>query len=272
MGIKLDLQFFAESEEETFDLDSFKQEFEAEWNETDGQAIEDNQEEVSGTEEKSLEGEETDEQETETQSNDEEQEDLDPNASEEQKRNQAFQAMRQKAQENEKAAGLVKKIAEANGITVEEVMQRFEEQQLQKQAQDQNVPVDVIKRLNTLEQENQKLTQQTKAEKFDSQVKSTIDKYGLKNDDVQNVFKYMADNGYVRQNDLPSISFEDAYFLANRDTIIEKQVEQARQKELEEKQKRQQSSAIPGGNSVSQTDEWTDDAVLKELEKRGISI
>lgn len=266
----LNLQFFAQGEEDDFDLDAFQKEFEAEWDENNDDETDVSTEDTEQTEEE-IEVEK-EEPEVEEPGDDEKQEDLNPNADDETKRNQAFANLRKQAEENKKFADFVQKIADSNGIKPEDVLARYEEQQLEKQAEQKGVPVDVLKRLNALEEENNQIKNQSKIEQFDNQVRSTIEKHELKDEDVRNVFQYMADNGYAKENDLPSISFEDAYFLANRDTIIQKQVEASRQKELEEKQKRQKSSALPSGNSVSQTDEITDEYVDEMLAKFDIRI
>lgn len=264
--LKLDLQFFND-EEETFDLEAFQQEFEAEWNETDHET--DVPEEDTTEVEQEEQSEET-EQEDEEQGEPEEQTDVDPNDPEEDKRNRAFADLRRQAQENEKYAKFVQQIADQNGLKPEDVMQRFEEQRLAKEAEEQNVPVDVLKRLNELETQNQQLSESRLAERFDSQVNSVRDKYQASDQELQETFKYMADNGLdPRQS---NVSFEAAYKMAHMDSIIEKQVQASRQKDLEEKQKRQSSSALPGGNSVSQSDEITDEFIDQQLEKMGIRI
>ena len=70
-----------------------------------------------------------------------------------------------------------------------------------------------------------------------------------------------------------NMTFEAVHRMAHVDTIIQKEVEKARQTDLENKRKRQESATIPNGNSVTQvSDEITDEFVEKELARMGIRL
>jgi hypothetical protein len=142
MLLDLDLQLFADGEDD-LDLDSMMEEFESEWNDED--EVEET-EESTPTDDESQDAEEQEETQTEETTN--------PNDSDEHKRNQAFQTLRQQAEENKKYADFINRLAQDSGVSPEEILNRYQERQLEAEAEQQNVPVDVLKRLNTLEQEN----------------------------------------------------------------------------------------------------------------------
>lgn len=167
------------------------------------------------------------------------------------KRNAAFADLRRQAQEAKKYQDFINRLAEESGVTPEEILARYEERQMEAEAERQNVPVDVIKRLSSLEQENQAIKQQTFEERFNSQVDSAVAKYNASDDDVEQAFKYAAENGIdLREG---KVNFDAVYRMAHLDTIVQREIENARQSDLSAKKKRQQEAAIPNGNSVTQS-------------------
>jgi hypothetical protein len=69
-----------------------------------------------------------------------------------------------------------------------------------------------------------------------------------------------------------NVDFEKFYRAANLDTIIQNEVKTARQRDLEDKKKRQESASIPNGKSVSPSsgdmDDDEFDSILKGLNMR----
>lgn len=250
------------SEEKEFNIADFEQEFNESWTEDETLDTNDaNTDEIveDPSEEEVVETPETEEEVTEEQ----------PPIHDEdtQKRNRAFADMRKKAEENQKYADFINQLAEQNGVAPQEIIERFEQRKLEQEAEKQNVPVDVLKRLKTLEEENRQVKESSFVEKFNAEVESVISQHGLRDEDVQQVFSYMHEKGLVVDGK-PTIPFEDAYFLANRPNIIQREVEKSRQQELAEKRKRQTSSAIPSGNSVSPNDDIDAevDAYIKSIQ------
>lgn len=252
--------------ENEFDLEQFQAEFEQEWEEQEQETTQDETEEV--IEETEITDEEVvgDEEEVEPEdsSSDEEPETIhDPDAD---KRNRAFADMRRQLEETKKYEAFLKNLAEQSGTTPEELMNRYEERKIEQEAKDKGVPVDVYKRLSELEQRDVEREQQILAERFNSEVERVIEKENLTEEDVENVFKHMAQEGLIVDG-RPAIPFEQAYKLANLETIVEKSKKEAVQDNLEQKRKRQQSSAIPSGASVTPTsNELSDEDVDKILE------
>jgi hypothetical protein len=267
--LNMNLQFFAEGDEpenKDFDLEAFEQEFNENWKEedeanTEETTNEDGESETSNPDNKDEDNNEVDEQSTEGEETDELEEKKEK-VLQTPEQNEAFKNMRLQLEEANKKASLVDKIAKENGISSEEVLKRYEESLIQKQAEKQQIPVDVLKRLNDQENKINQMSYQSFASNFNSQVEKVKSDNNLTDDEIFAVMDYMKDNQLNPQ----TIKFEHAYFLANKDTIIQKQIEKTRQQELSDKKKRQQSSAIPNDGSASPTDDVGDEvlAFLKE--------
>lgn len=263
--LAMNLQFFAEGEEEDFDLDSFQQEFEESWKDDE------DQEQPTEDEAEVEMDAETEEEEPEDEGDSEPKEEEEKPKFENEDQNRAFADMRRQLEESKKHTEFLQKLAEQNGMKPDELMEAFEKRKLEKEAQEKGVPVDMLQRLNKLEEENQQIRKDSWAKEFDSQVNDTIKKYELSEEDLNKVFRYMGENGIDPER--TPIKFEDAYFLANKDTIIKTEREKARQTYLEDKKKRQETSAVPSGTSDSpNTDEITDDYVDEMLKKFDIRI
>lgn len=173
-----------------------------------------------------------------------------PNDPEEQKRNQAFAQLRRERDEAIKFKSLIENIAEQNGMTVEQVMENYQKAQLQKEAEQKGVPVDLLQRMKALEEENAIIKNQTFAEKFNENVAKTIEKYGATEDEVDATFQYIQEKGLVEAVKQGQFSFEELHKLAHIDTLVEKKSTEAVQKNLSNKKKRQKEAPL-GHNSNS---------------------
>lgn len=182
--------------------------------------------------------------------------------------NKAFAEMRRQLESEKRYADVIRKIAEKNGTDPDKLLEQYQDQELESQAEEQKTPVDVLKRLQALENENAQMREQSTAEKFNSQVEKTKAEYSLGDNDIKEVFKY-----YQENNLTASTPFDQVYRLANFDTLMEKKVKEARQSELSEKKKRQETTAIPNTDSASpQTGDLTDDAWAEQMKSMGLSI
>jgi hypothetical protein len=254
MLLDLDLQLFADGEDD-LDLDSMMEEFESEWNDED---------EVEETEESTPTDNES--QDAEEQEDTQSEETTNPNDSDEHKRNQAFQTLRQQAEENKKYADFISRLAQDSGVSPEEILNRYQERQLEAEAEQQNVPVDVLKRLNTLEQENNFTKEQLRAERMETQIESVKSKYGADDNAIRAAFEEMLDSG-IDPRVTDNVNFEKFYRAANLESIIQKEVENARQKDLANKKQRQTSAAIGNGTSVSPSSDGLSDDEFDEILK-----
>jgi hypothetical protein len=246
-----------------FDYNSIVAEFDANWEEPIQETDESNEEVEEVETQEVTQDEEV--QESEEPIEDEETQEETQETFKDEKQNKAFAELRRKAQENEQAAQFLKRFAETAGTSPEEVMNRFEQRLLEQEAQKQNVPVEVIQRIKKLEEENETIKSTTVAERMNTQIQSTIEKYGATDDDIRATFEEMAKSGIdPRVN--PNVDFERFYKAANFDKILEKKVSEAKQSSLAQKKKRQEQAAIPNGVSTTQTDSSDiDDLVSQDV-------
>lgn len=191
---------------------------------------------------------------------------------------QAFAEMRRQLESYEPLAQWVQQLAEQQGFkNPQELIDAYNEQRLAKEAQEKGVPLDVYKRLNQLEEENKRAREQALSEKFNREVEETKQKYKLSDDDLNKVFQFMGQNGYVGEDGAPVISFEDAYILANRDTIIQQAEERGRQAYLEEKEKLQNQATPNIKTNALDTQhqdelDYSTEGILKKFTELGIDI
>ena len=252
----LNLQFFNDGGESPIDLgdEELNQqyaEFEKEWNEQEQQE----EEETTSTDD------EQEQQEEETTSTDDEQQ-------QDHKTNEAFKRMREELEEKSKYAKVIEEIAKQYGVSPEKIIERFEQQKLEQQAKEQNVPVDVLQRMNKIEQENQQLREEMHSKEFNAEVEAAKEKYELSEQEIKETIDFMG-----KKNFPVGFSFEDAYKLQNHDKIVEQEKEKAQQEYLENKKKRQEKSdqVDTKGQSpkTSSNEVLTDDeykSILKDMD------
>jgi hypothetical protein len=240
----LDLRTF--DDEEEFDFDKFSQEFEENWQEDDSSSEEEEEEDNSSSEEEDSESESEEEEDSKSEEESQKQEE----GTQQQKNDRAFADLRRKADENEKFARFVKGVADKSGMTPEQVIEAYEQQNLAKEAEEQKIPVETLKRIRDLETDNKNTKEQAQRDKLNSDITSTMQKYNLTEDEVKSTIKQaLSDNINLYQT-----PFEKVHQIVNFDTIVEKRVEAARQKDLENKKKRQESSAPPNESSGKTND------------------
>lgn len=230
--------------EEEFNIEEFDAQFEQEWAEQNGEAV--TQEEVEAHDPLDM---EEDAEVSETTPVDEEPPATihDPDTD---KRNEAFAKLRREAEQYKQQSAWIERLAEENGMTVDELKQQYEERRLNKEAEKQGVPVDVLKRLQTLEEENQSIKQQTFAEKFNQDVASVIEKHRASEEDIRATFAYIHENNLTALIESGAASFDKVYQLAHLDTILESAKEQAVQETLTQKKKRQQEAPLAASGTV----------------------
>lgn len=250
--------------ENDLDFDSMLSEFESEWEEST--------DEVTGNDQ---EVEETDDSQTEEEAETEEEEQTEeqpnPNDDDEHKRNQAFAELRKQADENKKYAEFISRLAKDSGTTPDEILLRYQERQVEEQAERQGVPVEHLQKLNATETRLSQLEEQLFAERLNNQVEGVLSKYGNDENAVRSTFEYMAQSGIDPR--VQQVDFEKLYRAANLDHIIKKEVEKSRQQDLSDKKKRQESASIGNGTSVSPSKgEMSDEDVDAILAKFDIKI
>lgn len=189
------------------------------------------------------------------------------NDPDEAKRNSAFAQLRRERDEAAQKASFLQKIADDNGISVEEMIKNYEESQIQEQAETQGIPVDVLKRLQATERELENVKSQSFSERFNNEVKSTMEKYNASTEDVEAVFAYAAQNGLVQTIQSGAMNFETAYKLANMDTMLEKAKSDALQESLSQKKKRQQQAPLAHTSGAPSTAESYEEMAIREAKE-----
>jgi hypothetical protein len=255
--LDLDLQKFADGEDDNIDIDSMIAEFDEEW-----------QDEEVETEEVAV-----DESLAEEPAEDETPEETpNPNDDDADKRNRAFADLRREAEANKKYAAFIQKLAEEGGVSPDDLLARYEERNLQAEAERQQVPVELLKRQTSTESELAQLKDQMRAERIEAQINKVTDKYGADDNAIRDTFQYMMETG-IDPRVTDNVDFEKFYRAANLDNIIQKEVETARQRDLEDKKKRQTNASVPNGTSVSPSSgEMTDDEFDAEVARMGLRI
>jgi hypothetical protein len=256
MLLDLNLQMFADGEDDNdLDIDSMLAEFEEEW--------EDSEDEESTEDDSTEDVQEVEETEEQT-------EEANPNDDDADRRNRAFADLRRQAQENEKYAKFIQRLAEEGGVKPDDLLARYEERNLQAQAKTID-PVELLRRQNSTESELSTLKEQMRAERMDAQINQVVDKYGADDDSIREAFKYMVETG-IDPRTADNVNFEKFYRAANLDSIIQKEVANAKQQDLENKKKRQESASIGNGKSVSPSSgDLSDDdfdSIMKSLDMR----
>jgi hypothetical protein len=196
----------------------------------------------------------------------------DPNDSDAEKRNRAFADLRRQADENRKYADFIQRLADESGVKPDDLLARYEDRKLQTEAESKNIPVEFLKESRDTAQRLSQLEERTRAERLDAQVQATVDKYGANDDTIRAAFTEMIEAG-IDPRVQDNVNFEKFYRAANLDSIIQKEVENARQTDLEAKKKRQESASIPNGSSVSPSSgDMSDEEFEAELKRLGITI
>lgn len=250
-------------ERDELDLDSMLEEFENEWVDEEVEGEESTEVEQEADDEVE-ETEETPAEETETQPN--------PNDDDAEKRNRAFADLRRQAEENRKYADFIQRLAQDSGVTPEEILNRYQERQMQAQAEQQGVPVEFFKESRETAQRLAQLEENMRAQQFDAQVEAAKSKYGADDTTIRATIEDMFRSGVDPRTQ--DVDFDKWYRAANLETIIQKEVENARQKDLENKKQRQESAAIGNGTSVSPStgNDWSDDDFNAELARLGLRL
>jgi hypothetical protein len=181
------------------------------------------------------------------------------------KRNEAFKKLREEKEKLEQSDKFLADLANQYGLTKDELMKKFKEEQTVKQAKEQGMSVEQFKRLQQLEQQVQTISQKSQQETFNFEAERLVQKYNIPANQVNEVFGKIGALGIdVLAN--PKL-LEVAYKALNYEVAMQK----GRQSQLEETKKRRETTASPSlGNKgpnvdSSSSDEDADiDAFLKE--------
>lgn len=165
------------------------------------------------------------------------------------KRNEAFKKLREEKEKLEQSDRFLSELANQYGISKDELITKFKEDRLKKEAEKQGIPLDQFKRMQTLEQEVQTIKQRYQQETFNYEAERLVQKYNIPANQIESVFAQIGQLGMdVVAN--PKL-LEVAYKALNYDVALQK----GRQAQLEETKKRRETTASPSlGNKGSTVD------------------
>lgn len=265
---------------EEFDVDALEREFNETWE--DSEETQDETEQIEETETDDSEELETEDDEAEVEEEEQEPEEVEEEEEEPEldrdepfqkkpkqtkEENAAFAELRRQKEEYEKQARTLEKVAAQYEMTPEQFMEKYEQQQQEQRAQQQGIPVDVLRRMEQMESQLNETKTSAAREKFWNEVDTVKAKYDLTTQEIDKLFNYIGENGLVNlETKLPIVSFEVAYKAANFDNVIERKSKEAKQQALAAKKQRQQKSAKGHTNSNAGNQAPKEDFSLDEVE------
>ena len=240
------------SEEEDFET--------SEEEEIEGETSEESEEES----ESESESEEEEDEESEEDNEEEESEEQPSTSVDKQKsrQNYAFAEQRQQIKkQNDLIKGLGKLIGFDDKASVDEIGDKLKEVLLERESKEQNVPVDLLKRIEKAEeilQENDRI----KLEKNVTEAfADLIEKHGLEQEQVDEFTDYLISEGKNPMED-PNVDIHAEYLKLHWQDMLETAAEQAVQKENARKKKVSEKSST---KTPASADEGGDDSKIDSV-------
>ncbi len=176
------------------------------------------------------------------------------------KRNEAFRRLREERDQLAASDQFLTDLAEQYGLTKDQLIERFQEDQLKKQAKEQGIPENQLRKIRDMEQRLQQVEDQRNREIFNIKAEALATKYNLNQNQMIDLFKESANLGIdiVRNPNL----LEFAYRAANYDNAVN----EGRQKQLETTRKRSSTSTGKTGTRGSEVNISDEEAWDKEIE------
>jgi hypothetical protein len=160
------------------------------------------------------------------------------------KQREAFIKMRKENEalnkENSKYEGTFKKLAERSGMSVEEYLEALDNNLLEEEAQKQNIPVETLKRIKTLEEQQQYNAEERRKMEFQSKIVDLQKSQNLTQDEVIKFIQESVGRGVDLENG--NFDFEILYKGMFADEIIEKKIRQAEQERLAQIKKNRETA------------------------------
>jgi hypothetical protein len=182
------------------------------------------------------------------------------------KRNEAFKQLRKERDQLAQSDKFLADLAQQYGLTKEQLMIRFQEDQIKRQAKEQGVPEEQLRKMQQMEKRLQEVEESKQREVFNIKAESLVAKYSLTEKEMTLIFQEAGRMGLdiIRNPDL----LEFAYRAVNYDNAVN----QGRQKQLETTKKRSKTSTGKTGTQgrepvVTDDDQWEReiDSLLKDL-------
>lgn len=181
------------------------------------------------------------------------------------KRNEAFKKLREEKEKLEQSDKFLTELASQYGLTKDELVEKFNNDRVKKEAEQKGIPLEQYKKMQQLEQEVQTIKQRYAQETFNYEAERLVQKYNIPANQIDGLFQQIGALGLDVINN-PKL-LEVAYKALNYDVALQK----GRQAQLEETKKRRETTASPSlgtkGTNVDSSDSDMDaeiDAFLKE--------
>lgn len=175
------------------------------------------------------------------------------NDPDEHKRNEAFKKLREERDKLAASDKFLEDLSSEYGLTKEQLVQKYREQLLDKQAKEQGVSKEQLKRMQELETKIQTIEEEKNREIFNVKANQIAEKYKLNDDQMMELFSEASKMGVsILQN-------PDLLDFVYRAVNYEKAVEQGRQKYLETSKKRSATSTGKTGTVGRQVDTSEED-------------
>lgn len=146
----------------------------------------------------------------------------------------------------------LEKIAKAQDMTVDELVEKLEDEADEKQAKEKGVSKEIQKQLRTQQEQLTKLEAERRQQDFLARAQSLAERYSLKQEDLKTFVKDAYEQGFDLMQ--PNVNFEAAYNAVNHETLIEQARKDERQKVYAEIERQKESSS----SSVKRTGAGSD--------------
>ena len=145
------------------------------------------------------------------------------------KTNQAFAKMRTENSQLQKKQQDIELVVKAMGYeSVDDFLAKKAEEQLQQQAQKNQIPVGVEKRLQDLEKENERYRQNEQQARFSREVTDLVSKYNMDKPTFDNFTKQLIDAGINPM--ISGIPLETYFVQFNQDYVFQHRLEEEKKK------------------------------------------
>ena len=168
--------------------------------------------------------------------------------------NQAFAEMRAKNSQLTKQQKDVETVLKTMGFdSIEDFIAKKAEEQLQQQAQKNQIPVEVEKRIQQLEQENQRFQQEKQENKVNAELSTLINKYSIDKPTFDNFVTQLKDNNINPYT--AGIPLETLFIQFNQDAVFRARLAEEKKKWEAEFTKTQNAPIpTPNGHPTGSTD------------------
>lgn len=145
----------------------------------------------------------------------------------------------------------LEKIAKAQDLTVDQLVEKLQDDTDKQQAEKQNISPEVQKQLREQQEKLSEMQEERQREQFQSRAEKLASSKNLDQDGLRSFVKEAYNNGFDLMN--PNVSFEAAYNAVHHETLVEQARKEERQKVYAEIEKQQ--SRAPGTVSRSGTEQ-----------------